>query len=51
MGKTFAKHGQRSLVDVVVYQHDGLFCLFDETDDMHVGIEDLPVVENSLYWG
>ena len=46
----FAKHGQRSLVDVVVYKHDGLFRLFDKVDNMHVGIEDLAVVENAFHW-
>ena len=37
----------RKLVDL---SDDGLFRLFDEVDDMHIGIEDLPVVEDAFYW-
>ena len=45
-----AEHGQSIDVDIVVDERDGAFGLLDEVDDMGVGIEDLPVVEDALYW-
>ena len=30
---------------------DGASRLFDEVDDLCVGIEDLPVVEDAFHWG
>ena len=43
-----AEHRQGIDVDVVVDEDDGCLGLFDETDDMGVGIEDLSVVEDAL---
>ena len=47
---SFAEHGESSLVDVVVYKSDCAFRLFDEVDNLHVGIEYLAIVEDSLDW-
>ena len=44
----FAEHGQCGLVNVVVYQNDGMSGLLDQIDDLHVCIEDLTVVEDSF---
>ena len=49
VGATIAQHGQGINVDVVVDEDNGCLGLFDETDDMGVGIEDLAVVEDALY--
>ena len=27
-----------------------MFCLFDEVDNLHVGIEDLSIEEDAFYW-
>ena len=35
--------------NVVVDEHDGMFGLFDEADDVGVGIKDLAVVEDALH--
>ena len=43
-----AKYRQRRLVDVVIHQHDGLLRLFNQICNLHVGIEDLAVVEYTL---
>ena len=45
-----AQHGQGIDVDIVVDERDGTLRLFDEVDDMGIGIEDLSVVEDALYW-
>ncbi len=37
--------------DIVVDKDDGVLCLFDKVDNLHVGIEDLAIVEDALYWG
>ena len=46
---TIAEHRQGIDVDVVIYEDDGCLGLFDKADDMDIGIEDLPVVEDALY--
>ena len=48
VGITIAEHRQGIDVDVVVDEDDGCLGLFDETDDMGVGIENLAVVEDAL---
>ena len=50
VGCAMAQHGQGIDVDVVVDERDGAFGLLDEVDDMGIGIEDLPVVEDAFYW-
>ena len=50
VGITIAEHRQGIDVDVVIYEDDGLFRLFDEADDMGIGIEDLSVIEDAFYW-
>jgi hypothetical protein len=49
VGCAMAQHSQGINVDVVVDEDNGLLCLLDEVDDMGVGIEDLPVVDLTLY--
>lgn len=44
-----AEQGEGGLVDVVVDEDDGLPGLFDEVGYLHVGIEDLSIVEDALY--
>ena len=48
--RTVAEHRQGIDVDIVVDEGDGLLRLFDEADDLCVGIEDLSVVEDAFYW-
>ena len=48
--RTIAEHRQDIDIDIVVDEDDGLLRLFDEADDLCVGIEDLPVVEDAFYW-
>ena len=50
IGIALAEQGEGRLVDVVVDEDDGLFRLFDEVGYLHVGIKDLPIVEDALYW-
>ena len=50
VGITIAEHRQGIDVDVVVDEDNGCLGLFDETDDVGVGIEDLSIVEDSFYW-
>ena len=50
VGITIAEHRQCIDVDVIVDKDDRCLGLFDEADDMGVGIEDLPVVEDAFYW-
>lgn len=50
VGVAIAEHRQGIDVDVVVDEDDGCLGSFNETDDMGVGIEDLPVVEDALNW-
>ena len=50
VGITIAEHRQGVDIDVVVDEDDGCLSLFDEADDMGIGIEDLPVVEDTFYW-
>ena len=50
VGITIAEHRQGIDVDVIVDEDDGCLGLFDEADDMGIGIEDLPVVEDAFYW-
>ena len=45
-----AQHRQGIDVDIVVDERDGTLCLLDEVDDMGIGIEDLAVLEDALYW-
>ena len=49
-GAAIAQHGQGINVDVVVYKHNGCLRLLDQVDDMGIGIENLPVVEDAFYW-
>ena len=49
VGITIAEHRQGIDVDVVVDEDNGCLGLFEEADDVDVGIEDLPVVEDALY--
>jgi len=50
VGISIAEHRQGIDVDVIVDKDDGCLGLFDKADDMGVGIEDLPVVEDAFYW-
>ena len=50
VGITIAEHRQGIDVNVVIYEENGSLGPFDEADDMGVGIEDLAVVEDALYW-
>ena len=50
VGIAIAEHRQGIDVDVIVDEDDGCLGLFDEADDMGIGIEDLPVVEDAFYW-
>ena len=50
VGITIAEHRQGIDVNVVIYEDNGSLGPFDEADDMGVGIEDLAVVEDALYW-
>ena len=45
MVAAIAEHRQGINADVVVYKNDGMLRLPDETDNLGIGIEDLPVVE------
>lgn len=49
VGCAMAQHSQGINVDVVVDEDNGLLCLLDEVDDMGIVIEDLPVVDLTLY--
>ena len=44
-----AEQGEGCLVDVVVDEDDGLFGLFDEVDNLYVGVEYLAIVEDSFH--
>ena len=48
IGIAITEHRQGIYVDVVVYKDDGMLRLPDETDNLGIGIEDLPVVEDTL---
>ena len=50
VGVTIAEHRQGIDIDVIVDEDDGCLGLFNEADDMGVGIEDLAVVEDAFYW-
>ena len=50
VGISIAEHRQGIDVDVIVDKDDRCLGLFDKADDMGVGIEDLPVVEDAFYW-
>ena len=50
VGISIAEHRQGIDIDVIVDKDDGCLGLFDKADDMGVGIEDLPVVEDAFYW-
>ena len=49
IGIALAEQGEGGLVDVVVDEDDGLPGLLDEVGYLHVGVEDLPVVEDALH--
>ena len=49
VGTTIAEHRQGIDIDVIVDEDDGCLGLFDEADDMGVGIKDLPIVEDTLH--
>ena len=44
------EQGEGCLVDIVVDEDDGLFGLFDKTGNLYISVENLAVVEDSLYW-
>ena len=48
IGIAIAEHRQGINIDVVVYKNDGMLRLPDETDNLGIGIEDLPVVEDAF---
>ena len=48
--RTVAEHRQGIDIDIVVDEDDGLLRLFDQADDLSVGIEYLSVVEDAFYW-
>ena len=48
IGCSLAQHGQSIDIDIIIDEYDGLPGLFDKTDDVGVGIEDLSVVEDTL---
>ena len=48
-GISFTQHYKSILINVVVDEHDGVFGLLDEADDVGVGIKDLSVVEDTLH--
>ena len=48
--RAIAEHRQGIDIDIVVDEDDGVLRLFDEADDMCVGIEDLSVVEDAFHW-
>ena len=48
-GISFTQHYKCILINVVVDEHDGVFGLLDEADDVGVGIKDLAVVEDTLH--
>ena len=50
-GIALAEHRQGGFVDVIVDESDGAFSLFDEVDNLHVGVEDLSIEEDAFYWG
>ena len=50
IGIALAEQGEGGFVDVVVDEDDGLSGLLDEVGYLHIGIEDLPVVEDAFYW-
>ena len=51
IGIAIAEHRQGINADVVVYKNDGMLRLPDETDNLGIGIEDLPVVEDAFNRG
>ena len=51
IGIAIAEHRQGINIDVVVYKNDGMLRLLDETDNLGIGIEDLPVVEDAFNRG
>ena len=48
--RAITEHRQGINIDIVVDEDDGMLRLFDEVDDLCVGIEDLPVVEDAFHW-
>ena len=48
-GISFTQHYKCILINVVVDEHDRVFGLLDEADDVGVGIKDLAVVEDALH--
>ncbi len=49
--RTIAEHRQGIDIDIVIDKDDGMLRLFDEVDDLCVGIEYLSVVEDAFHWG
>ena len=49
--RTIAEHRQGIDIDIVIDKDDGILRLFDEIYNLHVGIEDLTIEENTFYWG
>ena len=50
VGITIAEHRQGIDIDIIVDKDDGCIGLFDEADDVSIGIEDLSVVEDAFNW-
>ena len=48
IGIALAEQGEGGLVDVVVDEYDGSLSLLDKVRDLHVGIENLSVVEDAF---
>ena len=48
--RAITEHHQGIDIDIVVDEDDGVLRLLDEVDDLCVGIEDLPIVEDAFYW-
>ena len=49
--RAIAEHRQGIDIDIVIDKDDGILRLFDEVDDLCVGIEYLSVVEDAFHWG
>ena len=46
----FAQHEQHALINVVVNEHKGMSGRLDKIRSEFIGIEDLAVEEDTLYW-
>ena len=48
--RAIAEHRQGIDIDIVIDKDDGMLRLFDEADDLCVGIEYLSIVEDAFHW-